>query len=618
MGLRDQNPLIDTDLALIIDTFETTMNKSRDIDSVLVPFRREIGALKGYPESIINAVDGVPIPSEVDSNERKANQTQDISGNSRGERSGQTGVVSISPDTATRSIETLTYDSAGNKIVYPQPTIQESVGNTYDVPAVDTPEVLVGDPNTPLEDGDDDEEFTEKMKNWVADCVPCYGEFKRTLSTMDADFFKDIGEGWDSALSKVWDRLKDFDDLLKDSDVSLPFCDLGNLLKAHCGPDLEKIIFILTMFLGRMELDLKIDLSILDSFLMELLSPIFNELASNLDMIATLAISPLHCVLDQIQYQINRSAQLVEANKAAVVAEVQNKQIQIGNIVSEESIRLGGKTRDQSEAEQAAKRARQDELIRQRKQERSQRGSEDTLNKINKAIERTKVSIDFAEKLRDYLTISIEWLEEKKDWLLNLIQELVGSHLDKWDMRMKFSRGKTDILILISIIKALIEAAKSGDFSCGPETGSMTEADVARISDYWEHPSESLEIIIEDGNIVTRRLPSDLSYEDVARSDFRIMNETVETDGVVETRSRLVQTEGSTRVIIGTDSIGGTDSLGKDDTSGQPGSLEQAQQVDRFFPNIVSRRPISSCLKKITSDEADEISRWIRQLEQEV
>ena len=43
-----------------------------------------------------------------------------------------------------------------------------------------------------------------------------------------------------------------------------------------------------------------------------------------------------------------------------------------------------------------------------------------------------------------------------------------------------------------------------------------------------------------------------------------------------------------------------------------------ADSVDEPLSNVVIRRPISSCLKKITTDESDQVQRWIRQLEQEV
>ena len=128
---------------------------------------------------------------------------------------------------------------------------------------------------------------------------------------------------------------------------------------------------------------------------------------------------------------------------------------------------------------------------------------------------------------------------------------------------------------MISILKALIDALKTGDISCGPDSGGLTEEDVRRIVSRWVHPSESLEIIVEDGNIVTRRRPDTPSNEEA----------------------------GDRGIFTGAD--------GPDAIDGTSGTFED-------LPNVVARRPISSCLKKVTTDEAEQIQHWIRQLEQEV
>ena len=63
-------------------------------------------------------------------------------------------------------------------------------------------------------------------------------------------------------------------------------------MKDQCSPDIKKMIFILSMMMSRMEREFELDLSILDSFLMAVLSPIFNLMAANLDLIADLALPP--------------------------------------------------------------------------------------------------------------------------------------------------------------------------------------------------------------------------------------------------------------------------------------------------------------------------------------
>lgn len=527
MGLRENNPMIDSDLELIVAAFEKAMIKSQDIDSVLVSFRREISSFANYPRSIVNSIDGVPIPSEPEE------------GNS------------------------MTVDSG--------------------VPIPSSPETLSGDPNTPIEDGDDEEEWTEKVKNWISECVPCSGEFNRTISAMDADFLSDIGEGWDRTLDETWDKLNNFENFLEDADVSASFCDLGSSLMGQCTPDIEKMTFVLSMMLDRMQIEFSLDLSILDSFLMSALSPIFNELAANLDLIGSLALDPIHCVLDNIQYQINNSQRLASEARSAIIDPVKRQayeqrqriqqaiyrnQAQATNLASSAH---GATVLERSEAEAAAERAKLDR-VRVQQQQQSNQQMQSALSRANQAFDRTKNSLNALDQFQEYITAGVDYLENKKEWLLSLIEEFVNSGLDRWNDQIAFAQNKTNILTFISIMKAVTEAAQSGDISCGPDSDSMSEEDVARVVQYWQHPSESLEIIVEDGNIITRRRPELPSNR-----------------------------EAGDRGII----------------TGSSGDSSDDASVGEF-PNIVARRSISSCLKKVTTDEAEQIQTWISQLEQEV
>jgi hypothetical protein len=521
MGLRDENPLVDSDLELIITTFEKSTSKSRDIDSVLVPFKRELVSFVDYPQSIVNAIDGVKTPAELIDKDIRVN--------------GESPNASI------------------------------------------VPEYVKEDALTPSEDGDDDEDWTEKVKNWVAECVPCTGEFKRTISSMNADFFLDIGEGWDAALNETWDKLMSLEDLLDDADVTAPFCDLGNALKFHCVPDIKKMMFILTMLLDRMEIEIELDLSIFDSFLTAALSPIFNELAANLDLIDTLALEPIRCVLEQFRYQINNAPKLAGEARSAIldpIKEQARRQRQRINTMlarerEEEPMTLPNSNPPESEL--AADRARYEEQIRLQEEERIKKQMTSGIERASQAFEKAKSSFDFLSKFKDYVETGKDYLEDKKKWLLNIIEEFVNTGLDRWNNQMKFAKGKTDLLTFISIMKAMVEAANAGDFSCGPESGSMTEEDVARVADFWLHPSESLEVLFEDGNIITRRHPDVASLAD--------------------------REEGDTGVIIGDESV---------------------DKTETELSNIVVKRPVSSCLKKVTNEEVEQVKYWISQLEQEV
>ncbi len=499
MSLRDENPLVDSDLELIVTVFEKGMTVSQDADSVFVPFRREMSALVNFPKSIIDSIDSVPLPSEVE-------------------------------------------------------------GSRDDIPDIIEPEVAAGEAGISIEDAEED---GNALEDWVLDCVPCVDEFARTLSAMNADFFKDLGDEWSDLLDDIWDKLNGLEDFLEDTDLTESFCDLGEALKDQCGPDLEKLLFILQSLLSRMQFEFNLDLSILDSFLMAVLSPIFNALASALDLIDSLALDPIRCVLDYIQYQINHGPQLAQQARQAIVDPIRRdayeQRARMNMALRQNAIDSSVTPDSRTEAELAAERARLEETRAQQRQQRGQR-MRSALDRANGAFDRTRDSLNFLDTFKEYIETGVGYLKDKKDWLLSMIEEFVSAGLGNWDDQMGFAKSKSDILSMISILKAMIDALKSGDISCGPDTGGLTPGDVRKIVGRWQHPAESLEIIVEDGNIITRRRP------------------------------------------------------GEEVTTGGEGVDTVAEEI----PNVVVRRPISSCLKKVTTNEAEQMQHWIRQLEQEV
>jgi len=520
MGLREDNPLIDSDLELIITAFEKGVIHSQDIDSVFVPFRRELAALENYPKSIIKSINNLPVSTNT----------------------------------------------------------QEDNGTSENIPALSDVETNTANTENPTEEINEDD-VAQKMKEWVTDCVPCSGDFKRTISSMNAEFFKDIGVEWDKTLEEVWNKLKDLDGLLEDVDVSAAFCDLGKILMSNCAPDIKKMLFILSSMLTRMETEISVDSGIIDSYLMSALSPIFSELAANLDLIDTLALDPIRCVLDNIKYQINNGPRIAQQAKGAYIDPVQRYAAEQRSRINQalyrnrlqqaaagESEQTVGEVR-RSEAERRAEAAR----LQQRRQDLDQEVNsrmQSALARANQSFNQINSSLNFLDRFQEYLKQGTDFLAAKKDWLLRLIEEFINSGLDRWNQHMIFAKSKTDLLTLISVLKAIIDAAKNGDISCGSESNQMSEEDVARIIGYWEHPSESLEITVEDDTIVTRRRPD-----------------------------RPAQGSNEDRGVI-------------------TGSSGDSSRSD--VNNIVVRRSISSCLKKVTSDEADQVQLWISQLEQEV
>jgi len=502
MGLREENPLIDSDLELIVETFEKAMIKSRDADSIFVGFARDLGSFRALPQSVITSIDSVPLPDEEDT-------------------------TSFSPIPG--------------------------------ITPVTTPETLVGASLETEEDGDDDDAMMEKVAEWVSECIPC--DF-RSLTEMDADFFSELGEGWEDMLNDLSAKLGDLENLLEDVDVVAPFCDLGDALKFQCPADLMKILFLLGMLLSRMELEVGADLGIFDSLLMSILAPIFNEMMANLDIIDDLALGPIRCIIDYIQREIGRLPEARQALQRAVTppARLEAERARRESAESE-SARLAAAYEGGAEemAERASREARETRERESRASDASSAAALDTVTtRLGQISDHTTL-----EHFQGFMRQGFQYLKDKKDYILGILQDLVDRGLDYFNNRVSFGRGKMDLLKYIAIIKAIVEAAESGDFSCGPDSESMTEAEIRILVDTYRHPSESLEVVLIDDTIIVRRNPA------------------------------------------------------LDDPDGMKPADEGPDAETEELSNIVVRRPISSCLGRVTKEEADQVQLWIRQLEQE-
>jgi hypothetical protein len=540
MGLRDTNPLIDQDLDIIIKAFEKGMIKSRDSDSVFVPFRRELSSMEALPTSIVTSIESVAAPS---------------------------GNTLVGSNDATQS-------ASGD---FPQ-------GSSGSIPSA---EQSTDNPTEEQDDTEDDSDLQEKVEKWVEDCIPC--NF-RTMSNLDADFFADIGDGWKDALDKTFDNLKKLDKLLDESvNLEKPLCELGEIFKAQCVPDIKKMIFVMSMFLDSLELQVGADLGIFDSFLTSLLTPLFNELCANLDIIDEISLGPLRCVLDQIRYNINRGPEMAKQmqqsinSQASQVADQTRRQVrqaedqarrtneEIQNQARQQARDTRVSEEEPSQAQQIAERTGAE---RQAESRQSQSETPDALDRVNDILDETDDALSMLDKFKDYLKTATDFLEQKKKWLLDLLQSFIDDGCDRWNKKVSFAEGKKDILDFISMMKAVVDAAKNGDFRCGNESGTMTEEEFKILIGTYRHPSESLNISLEGDSIVVRRL----------------------TDVVGKSSSG---SQGPT----GSREAGVTNQV----DTGETDLLSQRAG------NIVMRRPISSCLKKVTQDQVDQVSYWIDQ-----
>jgi len=518
LNLRDENPIIDSDLELIIDTFERSMVLSRDEDSVLAILPRQLMGMKVVPDAIIRTTETPPRRNK--------------------------GASAEIPD-----------------------------GKRSQVPGPDS----LGDPAEPEEDGEEDQDWKDLAKKWANECIPCD---LRKLTVPEVDFYGDLEDAYngvlgqfedtldnleglvDGGLDNIWDtggnEVNPFD-INEDTggtgeDFFSQFCDIGDSLKDQCVPDLNKLKFILSMLLERNELEILPELNLLDSLIMQSITPLINQMLANISTVLDLGIGPIQCVVNHIQSEIER-----------VTDGVRDTERLIAN--TGDSVRAGrrsGRNSSQSASEESAF-----ELARRSRASAQQR-SEERAAVMPRAAERVAEGLDGAsgngagmQRLKGLVQQGINYVRQKARWLSNLFEELVGNGLDDLNGRINFGHGKINILRYMAIIDALVTAANEGDFACGPQASGGFDNDAfASFIMHYAHPSESLEVTLQDGRLLVSRTDGGITSED------------------------SITTTGD-----------GNDNEGTE------------------FDNIVFARPISSCLRKVTGSEANQVEQWIRQLD---
>lgn len=492
MSLRDTNPYIDSDLSLIISTFEKSMIKSEDENALLIPFRREIDSFKGVPETAIAAISAVP--------------------------AFNTGIEGgVGSESSNVSLPT-TSDALNDD----DESLQEQ--------------------QIPGEDADNNQEWINKAKQWAQECVPCD---LRTITKFDPEFFKDIKGDWDLSLGDIDKSLDNFDiNLLNSESVFSSLCEIASQLKGNCIPDLKKIIWLLSFLKSKLDKEFSINLNIFDNLLINILTPVFNAMLGNLDMVDTLALKPIRCVIDQLNLSVQK---FQNASLSATVPAPSMSSRGI-NRLQEES------TSAQISREEVAEASR----------------AEQSTQSVSSFLERAKNRADF-DILNGYLNTGLDYVKNYKKWIKDMIKDMVSSNTESWNKRVGLSGQKQDILRLIGLIRGIVSAAESGEFVCGVEDDGLSSEELKTLIDSYIHPNASLDVSLEDDNLVIRR---NTDAEDLSAGNNEL----------------------------------------------QPGESQDGNigNGGRKVPsNIVLTKPVSSCLKNVKVEEYNQVQLWISQLEEE-
>lgn len=395
----------------------------------------------------------------------------------------------------------------------------------------DEENVEIPDNTESNDEEDEDDSWKKKAVEALKECIPCDMRF---VTEFDADFGKDLGDGWENTFDQIAGNLDGVDKLFESDDSILKeICSIANKLKIHCGSDLKKINLVLGMLLKEMKLQISVDISFVDDLIMSVLSPLFNELVANLDIIDKIALGPIRCILNQLKYQLEQGDQAV---------------IQ-GREMAEDFI-------DTGENAQRTAQARRENIQNTQRQQQQRRQAPRALDSMTNALDEIEDEASL-DRLEAYLERGMTYIKQKKDYLINILKELVQNGTERWNQRVDFAEGKRDLLRLISTVKGLIETIAKGEMTCGdPE--EMTEEELNSFIAHFIPSSPTLEVSIQDDILVVERS---------------------QPNGTVAT----------------------------DITGGTVANVE--------LRNFVVRRPISSCLKKITSEQVDQAQVWISLLE---
>lgn len=159
-----------------------------------------------------------------------------------------------------------------------------------------------------------DEQFAKKLMDLAKDCIPC--EFRLSaLAEVKPGF--DIFEMYKSYYDNAIKQLEELSNIFNDFDIYGDFCSFINLFNFLCIPDLQRILSLLmALFLLDVPRMLAF-FNLLKCLIVPLFAPIILALQSMLEQYMQIVTQPLDCVVEAINFQINKfSVNLAEIRQS--------------------------------------------------------------------------------------------------------------------------------------------------------------------------------------------------------------------------------------------------------------------------------------------------------------
>lgn len=143
----------------------------------------------------------------------------------------------------------------------------------------------------------------DALKTLLADCIPCDGRVTAGFQIDIAGNFKDLIE------SDIINRIRHLKDMLRltsNKDVYNDICSLVNTLNFMCVPDLIRILSLLVFLLSRYSLKIGDISAVLMGLVRALFQPLVIDLRALFDQYAQLVMNVVDCIIDSLQFQIQK------------------------------------------------------------------------------------------------------------------------------------------------------------------------------------------------------------------------------------------------------------------------------------------------------------------------
>jgi len=144
-------------------------------------------------------------------------------------------------------------------------------------------------------------ERAKEIGKMVTECVPCFGELKNIGNLLPDGDLLEIHAMNIKIRTDILDKIKT---LFNDPGAYIDICELLKLLSHICPKHLVAILALLTQYLAKLNLDIKFNIDFIIQLVGPILSPFLDGLSQWLDKWIQLIITPIICVVDNINETI--------------------------------------------------------------------------------------------------------------------------------------------------------------------------------------------------------------------------------------------------------------------------------------------------------------------------